>query len=655
MIQSFSWFRSVQSTITLAMPSTIALVLSLIQPTFSQSIIAEPDSTNTMIQIDGNTYHIQGGTQAGANLFHSFQNFDLSTGEVANFLSDPGISNIFGRVIGGNASIIDGLIQANPNLYLMNPAGIVFGANAQLNVGGDFWATTAEQICFAGGCFNAVGSNNYSAFLSRPTTLGFFQNQPGGLINGGTLTVLKGKSIHLLGGTVINLGQIAASGGNTTIAAVPGERRVALSQPGNVLSLEVTDQVLAEGIEAIALPELLTRAPSNLSAKVVAAPLGNVVVEGEIAAAQIDLYAAGQVTPSDADLIQGDTRVVRFSASGENPEQAVFIDHRADHPEELLYGSAAGTVTQIIEKEEKGISVISEQLSVISDSLGELDSVAIVAEGNAGNFWLGNQWIRAENIDDYAAQLRSWGVALTESADLLLYSCFTALGATGEALVNNIANLTGADVAASTNVTGSANYGGDWHLEYGSGTIEAGNPLTAATLNLWDGKLAVRTVQNLNETGSGSLRDALTGTGGVGSFWVTAVMDGDDINFASGLTGQIDIGTEIAWTTDNITLDGPGQNSLTLDGGGSGRIFNISANNATIQNLTIQNGTAGGLSDDGGAIHHSGNGTLTIDNTIVSNNSTGRDGGGIDSNGNVIVTNSTLSGNLAGMMVGQFT
>ncbi|MEM8641175.1 MAG: CHAT domain-containing protein [Cyanobacteria bacterium P01_G01_bin.54] len=611
-------------------------------PVWAQSVTAAPDGTGTRITIEGNTYHIQGGTPAGANLFHSFQEFGLSSGAIANFLSNPGINNIFGRVVGGNASMINGLIQAKPNLYLMNPAGIVFGSNASLNVGGDFFATTANQICFAGDCFNAVGFNDYATLQGNPTTLGFLHAQPGGLINAGTLDVLKGKSIHLSGGTVVNMGQILAPSGMATVAAVPGARRVRLNQPGDLLSLELTQDVLTEGINPLALPELLTgarRHTTPLSEPLANSHLGDVVMTGAVTAAQVDLYATRQVTPSEASLIQGDTRVVRFSAEGDNPNQAVFIDRRADHPEQLLFGAEAGTVSQIIERDEAGIEKISEQLGAIRDAVGELDSVAIVAEGNEGSFWLGNQWIRAENIDDHAAQLQQWGAALSERADVLLYSCFTALGASGEALVQGIATLTGADVAASVNVTGSANYGGDWALESRTGTIEARNPFTTETLDTWDGKLATRTVQNLNDTGSGSLRDALTGTGGGSSFWAAAVANGDEINFAPGVVGQIDIGTEIVWTAEDLTLDGPGQNDLILDGGGSGRIFNITANEATISDVTIRNGSVGGL---GGGIYSSGN--LALTNAVVSGNSAGA-GGGITSAGTIELTDSVISGN----------
>ncbi|NEO88221.1 MAG: DUF4347 domain-containing protein, partial [Spirulina sp. SIO3F2] len=630
--------------------------LLLISPMFlassgwAQSITAAPDGTGTTITINGNIYHIEGGTQAGTNLFHSFQNFGLNTGEIADFFSQPNIINIFGRITGGNASIIDGLIQANPNLYLMNPAGIVFGANAQLNVGGDFFATTAEQICFEESCFNSVGLNNYHVLAGSPTTLSFLQSQPGGLINAGTLEVLKGKSIHLSGGTVVNLGQIGAPGGNATMAAIPGERRVRLSQPGNLLSVEITDEVLTTGIDPLALPELLATTPEHLQAKVVSAPLGNIAIGGEITAEHIDLYATGQVTPNEPNLVQGDIRVIRFSETGENPFQAVFIDRRTDNPEALLYGAEAGTVAQIIEKDEQGIAEISEQLAVISEAVGELESVAIVAEGNAGNFWLGNQWIRAGNITDYQAQLQTWESALTSNADILLYSCLTALGTTGETLIASLANLTGADVAASINATGSANYDADWNLEHSTGDIEASNPFTGTTLADWEGKLLTRTITNNADSGTRTLRDALTDNSGGFALPVT---DGDTIVFnLAGSANTITLSSEILWTTDNLTLDGAnaGGAEVVVDGNNATRLFNISAANATIENITLQRGNAG----NGGAIR-GGSGALTLNNVQVLNNSAsaiGGVGGGIYSDGDVTLNNSVLTGNSSGFWGG---
>ncbi|MEM8641160.1 MAG: CHAT domain-containing protein [Cyanobacteria bacterium P01_G01_bin.54] len=646
--------------------TAIATLLSLIgisEWAEAQSITAAADGTGTTIQYNGNTYHINGGTQAGANLFHSFETFGLSPGEIANFRSHPSLVNILGRVTGGDPSVIEGLLQvsgSNANLYLMNPVGIVFGANAQLNVGGDFFATTANQICFESDCFNAVGVNDYAALSGNPTTLGFLQAQPGGLLNAGILDVHKGKSIHLSGGTVVNLGQILAPGGMATVAAVPGARRVRLNQPGDLLSLEVTDTVLTEGIEPLALPGLLTGIgrdsallPSAGSgATTEGLPLqGDVVIEGGIAAAQVDLYATGQVVPHNAGLIQGDTRVVRFTPDGENPDQAVFIDPRADHPEQLLYGAEAGTVSQIIGREKNGIGVISEQLSAIHDSIGELASVAIVAEGNAGNFWLGNQWLRSETIAQHQHQLQTWGAALTENADILLYSCFTALGATGDALVSSLARFTGADVAASVDVTGSADYGGNWHLETATGSIEANNPFTPETLDHWQGKLNTLTVDSAMDDGSGfTLRDALNAAnnditieGQTGSGTDTIRFDTGGV-FATPQTITTTMG-ELS-ITDNLILEGTGQANLAIEGTATNRVFNSLASSVTLRNLTIQNGTP--TTGAGGGIRQTGIGTLTLENVTVSGNVTTSFGGGIFANGNLFLTQSTVSGNSAG-------
>ncbi|MCZ0904558.1 filamentous hemagglutinin N-terminal domain-containing protein, partial [Microcoleus sp. HI-ES] len=121
--------------------------------TATAQITPATDGTNTQITPSGNQFNINGGQQSGdgANLFHSFQEFGLTQGQTANFISNPNIRNILGRVVGGDASLINGLIQitgGNSNLFLMNPAGIVFGTNASLNVPAAFTATTATGIGF---------------------------------------------------------------------------------------------------------------------------------------------------------------------------------------------------------------------------------------------------------------------------------------------------------------------------------------------------------------------------------------------------------------------------------------------------------------------------------------------------------------------------
>lgn len=236
----------------------------------AQPIVPAADGTNTQVTPDGNRLDIHGGSLSGdgANLFHSFQQFGLNSGQIANFLSNSSIKNILGRVTGGDPSIINGLIQVtggNSNLFLMNPAGIIFGANATLNVPADFTATTATGIALnplngETTWFNAISNNNYKTLVGTPNQFAFSNSQPGAIVNSGNLAVQDGKSLTLLGGSVLNTGNLSAPSGTITIAAVPGSSLVSISAPGHVLSLEIDPRspAAANGITALSLPELLT-------------------------------------------------------------------------------------------------------------------------------------------------------------------------------------------------------------------------------------------------------------------------------------------------------------------------------------------------------------------------------------------------------------
>ena len=247
----------------------IPLVFLKHEPLQAESITAADDGTTTIINADGNQFNITGGTLSGdgANLFHSFQQFGLDANQVANFLSNPQIINILGRVSGNEASIINGLIQVgggNSNLFLMNPSGFIFGSDASLNVPGSFTATTANGIGFAQGWFNTSGETDYQSLVGSPNRFAFTMDQPGSIINAGELAVSEGEHLTLLAGQVINTGTLSAPGGTITMTAVPGENVVRISQAGMLLSLEIEaataedSLATAEGISPLQLAELLT-------------------------------------------------------------------------------------------------------------------------------------------------------------------------------------------------------------------------------------------------------------------------------------------------------------------------------------------------------------------------------------------------------------
>ncbi|NJK77356.1 MAG: filamentous hemagglutinin N-terminal domain-containing protein, partial [Microcoleus sp. SU_5_6] len=246
---------------------------------FGQSIIPANDGTGTTLTPQGNRLDIGGGklSEDGANLFHSFQRFGLNKNQTANFISNPNIQNIFGRVVGGEASIINGLIQVsggNSNLFLINPAGIILSATSQLNVPASFTATTANSIGFGNNLLSAIGPNNYLALTGNPTSFVFSDVTPASIVNRGNLAVKQGENLTLIGGTVTNTGQLSAPGGQINIIPVPGQSVVRISQPGFLLSVEVSSEVLNSQAETAnsgsekstaTLPEMLTGEADKVS------------------------------------------------------------------------------------------------------------------------------------------------------------------------------------------------------------------------------------------------------------------------------------------------------------------------------------------------------------------------------------------------------
>ncbi|MEL7350236.1 MAG: filamentous hemagglutinin N-terminal domain-containing protein [Cyanobacteria bacterium P01_A01_bin.116] len=253
------------------------------QPSFTlaQSITPATDGTGTVVNQTDNNFDITGGTQTGGNLFHSFEQLGLTANETANILSSPDVNNILGRVVGGNTSVIDGLLQvtgSNANLFLVNPAGIIFGPNSQVLVPGAFTATTANGIQLEDAWFNALGSNDYANMFGDPSGFAFTSSDPGAVINGGNISA-PGENVTLLGGVVVNTGTIETPGGTINISAVPGANSVEITPEGSLLTLALPAEsglnIPSQGFTASDLPALL-------SGEAIADTLGVAVEDGVV-------------------------------------------------------------------------------------------------------------------------------------------------------------------------------------------------------------------------------------------------------------------------------------------------------------------------------------------------------------------------------------
>ncbi|MBD2337142.1 filamentous hemagglutinin N-terminal domain-containing protein [Calothrix sp. FACHB-156] len=322
-------------------------------------ITTTPGDANTVVNQNDKIINIEGGTKTGSNLFHSFDKFGLNNGETANFKSDSSIHNIFGRVTGGEASAINGLIQVtggNSNLFLMNPAGIIFGSNASLNVPAAFTATTASAIGFNNQWFNAVGTNDYASLVGNPDAFAFTQSG-GGIINNGNLTLASGQNLTLLGGTVISTGKVEAAGGLVNIAAVQGEKLVTITPQGSLLSLGLPADTKAAinplPFTPLSLPALLTGGGLKLATTIAVDANGNVklkdsesiqVGETRINSSDVKVDANGvlRYVDSDAPVGNGNVAIEPLRINVNNGEAKAFNSNTQIQNGDVLVTSLYG-------------------------------------------------------------------------------------------------------------------------------------------------------------------------------------------------------------------------------------------------------------------------------------------------------------------------
>lgn len=294
---------------------------------------------------------------------------------------------------------------------------------------------------------------------------------------------------------------------------------------------ELEDRILLSVSPAAVIAE---SAPSAVETIEVASPLDSgstSAVESPSAAAgssssnpESDSLTAGEAssgtlleTSSASELngFAGSIVLEENSATEQSATEVIFVDQAVEDFDELVADLQAqrdaGRAIDffVLDSNADGIDQIAETLEQYSD----LDAVHIVSHGSDGSVKLGSHWLRIGSLDGYAGTIAGWGSAFSADGDLLFYGCDLAAGSRGELLVESIAALTGADVAASTDDTGSALRGGDWDFEYTTGIVEAGIAFSPATQASWEGLLTTLYAYESFDYAAGSLNGQNGGTG----------------------------------------------------------------------------------------------------------------------------------------------
>ncbi|MCC5610700.1 filamentous hemagglutinin N-terminal domain-containing protein [Nostoc sp. CHAB 5834] len=442
---------------------------------------------------------INGGTIRGANLFHSFQDFNVGELQRVYFGNPTGIENILTRVTGSNISNILGTlgVDGGANLFLINPNGILFGKNARLDVAGSFVASTANSFVFGNGLeFSATNPQTPSSLLTvNPSALLFNQLQAGRIENrsiapAGTdptgffdvfgLRVPDGKSLLLVGGNVsMDGGQLNAYGGQVELGGLAEPGTVALGVNGDNLSLRFPENVARASVSLTNQAGIYVEGAGGGNIAVNAKNLeilgGSFLIGGigqglgtpETVAGDITLNATGSIKVADGSIVYN---LVRLGSLGNGGN--ITIDSGS-----FSLQDRAGLTASTRGQGNAGNVTVRARDAV---DLADANIFSTVSSGGVG---------KGGNIDILAATL-----SLKDGAQLLTATreaSATAPAGQGDAGNVNV-NVTGAvNIAGEKNglfsgisssvETGTVGNGGNITIDSGSFSLQDGAQLEAST------------------------------------------------------------------------------------------------------------------------------------------------------------------------------
>ncbi|MCP6757830.1 MAG: filamentous hemagglutinin N-terminal domain-containing protein [Fischerella sp. CENA71] len=572
--------------------------------TVRAQVSSDGSLSTTVSSPDGSNFTIDNGNRAGGNLFHSFSQFSVPNGGSAVFQNSPDVQNIISRVTGGSISNIDGLIRAqgSANLFLLNPAGIAFGPNASLNIGGSFFATTANSLLFGDGVEFSATNLATPPVLTVNIPIGLrFRDNPVSISNQlAFLQVPSQKTLALVGGNVnIDSGILFAPGGRVELGGLTQAGTVGLN-PDNSLNF----------------PDGVARGDVSITNGLVDVSAGN---GGSIA-----------VNARNIEILEGSQLITGIrSGLGSPDSQAGDMNLNATG---TITAKEASRISNIVQSNAKGnagnINVIAQSLSLTD---GTQISAATFGKGNAGNITIQARDISFEGIDSNG--FSSGAFSSVERG---------AEGSGGKINITQTKSLSlrnGARISTSTLGTGNA---GDITINTDQLFLDGfnRNGVTSIVNNVENtgigqgGNINIK-ASSLFATNGAQISAAIFGTGNAGNINIDAdsiTLDGVGSNrfgsFSSGIYGTVEPtgngnGGNISISTQTLsTKNGARINTSTSKKGSAGSIT-INASNIEIAGVSEPNSndifSRSGIfsSVNRGAIGNAGNIEITTGSLFV--------------------------------------
>lgn len=618
------------------------------------------------------------GRQVGGNLFHSFDQFSIHTGESATFSGPNSVTNIIGRVTGGNESFIDGALRSTipgANLYLLNPAGVLFGEHAQLDVPGSVHVSTADYLRLSdGGRFDARTPANSVLTVAPVAAFGFLGGTPGRItVEGAFLRVPEGQTLSLIGGDItLTNATLYAPAGRINVAAVgsageviPTDTDLVMQGFGRLGAISV-ERTAAERtqIDEVELGDIDTSGPGG----------GSIFIRGgQFVARGRSLTQAN--TTGDRDgrsvsievnrlaLTEGARITSNTSGAGRGGDinvtaTDVMIDGAYFDPETETLSSSGLFANASSDSSQAG----NITLTAIRLSLTRGGAITSVASGDSRSGDLNITATESIDIDAVnpnvvgnrditglsAAAARYPGdihistrrLTLTNGGSINTFSWSDGEGRAGDITID-----------ASEAVTIDGPQSAVFADAYGGGSMNAGN------ITITTGRLSL--------TGGGQISSSTWGLGHGGDINITAsesttiVGEGydapSDIHFFSGVftnsCGDCSVGNagNITLTTRNLLIDAAGGGDSSGHTGIGARADYTSGGNITINadHIKLLNGAEISSSVFGNEFSDSGNVTINSTNLVALNGSkitaqaTGGKGGNIQVNAQVFLHDAT--------------